>query len=164
MDTISEYYEIKKRMLIGFILCLLGLAVMGYVYKAGSFYSKITFDRISNTVYSKGIFGKKEMERLALLRGFRVKTDYKGFIRSLCYNVEVIKIKDSKGNIFPFCISDSAKIKSIVKQANDFLGNGEMMVISFSVFSVSHFIWFLVGLLIAAGGFFEFWRNLKKMQ
>jgi len=164
MDELTKIYEIKKRMLIGLMLCLAGLAVIGYVYKAGAFYSKVTFDRITNTVYSKGVFSNKKIETLISIRGFKVKPDYKGLISSLCYNLQVTKAKNEKQDIFPFCISDSAKIKSMAKQGNDFLENGDIMIISFSLFSLSNFIWFLVGIFIASGGAFEFWRNLQKMK
>ena len=164
MDEITKIYEIKKKMIVGFLLCLVGLAVVVYVYKSGSFYSKITLDRITNTVYFKGIFTNKKIETLISVRGFKVKADYKGVVSSLCYNLQMLKPRNEKQNIFPFCISDSAKLKSIEKQANSFLEDGDMMVISFSVFSISNFIWFLVGILITAGGAFESWRNLKKMK
>ena len=163
----SEYFNTRKlakrQMFIGLVFVIIGIIITGYVIKSGSFYSKITFDRLNNSVYAKGLLNKQKIDTLTSIRYVKMQAEYKGLVSSLCYNLQAQKSKNEKKDLFPFCISDSAKIKVIEKQANTFLADNEAVFASFSLFSLSNFIWFIVGAASAAGGFYEFWRNLQKM-
>lgn len=163
----EEYFNTRKlakrQMFIGLVFLIIGIIITGYVIKSGSFYSKITFDRINNAVYAKGLFNKEKIDTLTLIRYVKVQSEYKGLVSSLCYNLEAQKSKNEKKDLFPFCISDSAKLKVIEKQTNAFLADNEAVFVSFSLFSLANLIWFIVGISSVAGGFYEFWRNLQKM-
>lgn len=164
----GEYFNtrkfVKRQMFIGLLFLAIGAVITGYVIKSGSFYSKITFDRLTNSVYTKGLVSKTKIDDLSSILYVKVQADYKGIISSLCYNLEAQKAKNKKKALFPFCVSDSAKLKVIEKQTNSFLSDKDAVFASFSLFSLTNFIWFIMGISSALGGFYEFWRNLQKME
>lgn len=146
-----------EKIIAGALLLAAGAVLMIYTFNRGWCFSKITLHRSENSVYVGGVFGKDKIARLSEVRSFKAKPVYQKSLfapqGSLCYNLEMTKHSGEKTEVFPFCSPSSEDIKTIAKNAGDFMSKPNVMVFGAWLFSLANTIWFLVGAFAAFAGY-----------
>lgn len=145
------------KIIAGALLLAAGAVLMIYTFNRGWCFSKITLHRSENSVYVGGVFGKDKIARLSEVRSFKAKPVYQKSLfapqGSLCYNLEMTKHSGEKTEVFPFCSPSPEDIKTLAKNAGDFLSKPNAVVFGGWLFSLANTIWFLVGAFAAVAGY-----------
>ncbi len=146
-----------EKIIAGALLLAAGAVLMIYTFNRGWCFSKITLHRIENSVYVGGVFSKDKIARLSEVRSFKAKPAYQKSLfapqGSLCYNLEMTKHSGEKTEVFPFCSPSPEDIKTLAKNAGDFISKPNTMVFGGWLFSLTNTICFLVGALAAFAGY-----------